>query len=99
MCHDLLDMDGNKYIYETTNGGRRENKEVLLEEHDPIWVELRDLFIADASVRLTDKMQTFASKNKAAQIKLGTRYTHLLPSDSCCPCPVDIIGLRTIFHP
>ncbi|KAH8960961.1 hypothetical protein BDL97_05G025200 [Sphagnum fallax] len=73
MCHDLLDLDGNKYIYETTNGGRRENKEVLLEEHDPVWVELRDLFIADASVRLTDKMQTFASKNKAAQIKLGTR--------------------------
>jgi syntaxin-binding protein 1 len=54
MCHDLLDMDGNKYIYETTNGGRRENKEVLLEEHDPIWVELRDLFIADVCTLLID---------------------------------------------
>jgi syntaxin-binding protein 1 len=50
MCHDLLDLDGNKYIYETTNGGRRENKEVLLEEHDPVWVELRDLFIADVCI-------------------------------------------------
>jgi len=29
--------------------------------------------LKQASVRLTDKMQTFASKNKAAQIKLGTR--------------------------
>jgi len=29
------------------NGIKKERKEVLLEEHDPIWVELRDLFIAD----------------------------------------------------
>lgn len=29
------------------NGAKKERKEVLLEEHDPIWVELRDLFIAD----------------------------------------------------
>lgn len=29
------------------NGSKKERKEVLLEEHDPIWVELRDLFIAD----------------------------------------------------
>jgi hypothetical protein len=27
---------------------------VLLEEHDPIWVELRDLFIADVCTLLTD---------------------------------------------
>jgi hypothetical protein len=27
---------------------------VLLEEHDPIWVELRDLFIADVWTLLTD---------------------------------------------
>lgn len=29
------------------NGTKKERKEVLLEEHDPIWVEMRDLFIAD----------------------------------------------------
>jgi hypothetical protein len=37
------------------NGSRSERKEVLLEEHDPIWVELRDLFIADVrNFRLSD---------------------------------------------
>jgi len=29
------------------NGMRKEREKVLLEERNPIWVELRDLFIAD----------------------------------------------------
>jgi len=66
-------MEGNKYTYEIVNGTKKERKEVLLEEHDPIWVEMRDLFIADAFIRITDKMSAFTNKNKAAQIKLGTR--------------------------
>ncbi|CAM6128065.1 unnamed protein product [Calypogeia fissa] len=74
MCHDLLDMDGNKFIYEVTLGeGKKEKKEVLLEEHDPIWLELRDLHIADASLRLNDKMTQFGSQNKAARIRLGAK--------------------------
>eukprot|EP00246_Nothoceros_aenigmaticus_P006246 TRINITY_DN1903_c0_g1_i3.p1 TRINITY_DN1903_c0_g1~~TRINITY_DN1903_c0_g1_i3.p1 ORF type:complete len:668 (+),score=135.04 TRINITY_DN1903_c0_g1_i3:36-2006(+) len=72
MCHDLLDLDGNKYSYEiTTSSGKKEQKEVLLEEHDPVWVELRDLHIAEANLKLNEKMQLFGSKNKAAQIRLG----------------------------
>lgn len=31
----------------TTAAGRQEQKEVLLEEHDGVWRELRDLHIAD----------------------------------------------------
>lgn len=31
----------------TSAGGKKEQKEVLLEEHDTIWKELRDLHIAD----------------------------------------------------
>jgi syntaxin-binding protein 1 len=42
---------------------------VLLEEHDPIWLELRHAHIADASERLHDKMTNFLSKNKAAQLQ------------------------------
>ncbi|KAG6399242.1 hypothetical protein SASPL_140718 [Salvia splendens] len=70
MCHDLLNMDGNKYIHEVPSktGGRPEKKEVLLEDHDPIWLELRHTHIADASERLHEKMTNFVSKNKAAQI-------------------------------
>ncbi|KAL8111413.1 protein transport Sec1a-like [Apium graveolens] len=71
MCHDLLDMDGNKYTYEvpSKSGGDPEKKEVLLEDHDPVWLELRHAHIADASERLSDKMTTFMSKNKAAQLQ------------------------------
>ncbi|XP_020093908.1 SNARE-interacting protein KEULE-like [Ananas comosus] len=70
MCHDLLNMDGNKYIHEvpSKNGSKMEKKEVLLEDHDPIWLELRHAHIADASERLHDKMTNFITKNKAAQL-------------------------------
>lgn len=42
------------------NGSKKERKEVLLEEHDPIWVELRDLFIADVrNFGSSDSLQCF----------------------------------------
>lgn len=75
MCHDLLGMDGNKYVQEVPSktGGPPEKKEVLLEDHDPIWLELRHAHIADASERLHEKMTNFLSKNKAAQIHHNSR--------------------------
>ncbi|KAL2632868.1 hypothetical protein R1flu_004347 [Riccia fluitans] len=74
MCHDLLDMDGNKFSYEVKlNTGRSDKKEVLLEEHDPVWLELRDLHIAEVNLKLDEKMQQFGAKNKAAQIRLGAK--------------------------
>ncbi|XP_057827206.1 SNARE-interacting protein KEULE isoform X1 [Cryptomeria japonica] len=74
MCHDLLNMEGNKHVYEiTTQTGKKERKEVLLDEHDPVWFELRDLHFAEASLKLHEKMSQFGSKNKAAQIRLGLR--------------------------
>ncbi|XP_048319733.1 SNARE-interacting protein KEULE [Ziziphus jujuba] len=75
MCHDLLNMEGNKYVHEipSKTGGQPEKKEVLLEDHDPVWLELRHAHIADASERLHEKMTNFISKNKAAQIQHGSR--------------------------
>ncbi|KAI3822147.1 hypothetical protein L1987_09729 [Smallanthus sonchifolius] len=74
MCHDLLEMDGNKYVHEVpSKTGGFEKKEVLLEEHDPVWSELRHSHIADASERLHDKMTNFVLKNKAAQMNQGSR--------------------------
>ncbi|GAB2224613.1 hypothetical protein Droror1_Dr00005375 [Drosera rotundifolia] len=75
MCRDLLNMEGNKYVHEVPgkNGGPPEKKDVLLDEHDPIWLELRHSHIADASERLHDKMATFVAKNRAAQIQHGSR--------------------------
>ncbi|XP_056174343.1 SNARE-interacting protein KEULE isoform X2 [Syzygium oleosum] len=71
MCHDLLNMEGNKYVHEVPSktNGTPEKKEVMLEDHDPVWVELRHAHIADASERLHEKMTSFVSKNKAAQIQ------------------------------
>lgn len=74
MCHDLLNMEGNKYVYEiNTSTGKPERKEVLLEEHDPVWLELRHLHIADVNLQLNQKMNTLRQKNKAAQIRLGSK--------------------------
>ncbi|KAL9385594.1 hypothetical protein Peur_022604 [Populus x canadensis] len=75
MCHDLLEMDGNKYVVElpSKTGGSPEKKEVLLEDQDLVWRELRHAHIADASERLHDKMTTFVSKNKAAQMQQSAR--------------------------
>ncbi|KAJ1257833.1 hypothetical protein BS78_10G026700 [Paspalum vaginatum] len=69
MCHDLLEMDGNKYIYEVSKmDSEPEKKEALLEDHDPLWIELRHIHIADSSERLYEKMNNFVAKNKAAQL-------------------------------
>ncbi|KAF9668835.1 hypothetical protein SADUNF_Sadunf14G0044600 [Salix dunnii] len=75
MCHDLLEMDGNKYVVElpSKTSGNPEKKEVLLEDQDLVWLELRHAHIADASERLHDKMTTFVSKNKAAQMQQSAR--------------------------
>ncbi|KAI3787371.1 hypothetical protein L1987_41800 [Smallanthus sonchifolius] len=71
MCHDLVDLDGNKYVMEipSKSGGDPEKKEFLLEDHDSVWLEMRHLHIADASERLSDKMDNLMSKNKAAQLQ------------------------------
>lgn len=71
MCHDLLDLEGNKYVHEipSKSGGEPEMKEVLLEDSDPVWLELRHAHIAEASERLAEKMTNFVSKNKAAQLQ------------------------------
>ncbi|KAI3974258.1 hypothetical protein MKX01_030927, partial [Papaver californicum] len=53
--------------------GQPEKKDVFLENHDHVWLDLRHAHIADASERLHDKMTTFISKNKAAQIQHGSR--------------------------
>ncbi|KAJ6415323.1 hypothetical protein OIU84_004168, partial [Salix udensis] len=83
MCHDLLNMEGNKYVHEVPSkaGGPAEKKEVLLEEHDPVWLELRHAHIAFASERLHEKMTNFVSKNKAAKIQHGSRDGELSTRD------------------
>ncbi|XP_071705895.1 SNARE-interacting protein KEULE-like [Rutidosis leptorrhynchoides] len=80
MCHDLLNMDGNKYVHEVASktGGLPEKKEVWLDDDDdPVWLELQDSHIGDAGERLDDKRKSFVSKNKAAQIQASRGGTTL----------------------
>ncbi|KAE8712856.1 Detected protein of unknown function [Hibiscus syriacus] len=67
---------GNKYVHEVPSktGGPTEKKDVLLEEHDPVWLKLHHAHIADASERLHENMTSFISKNKVAQLQHGSRY-------------------------
>mmetsp|Transcript_8642 Transcript_8642/g.24836 ORF Transcript_8642/g.24836 Transcript_8642/m.24836 type:complete len:628 (-) Transcript_8642:138-2021(-) len=73
MAYDLLDLTGNSYKYEAENTkGDKETKEGYLEEHDPLWVDLRHLFIADASLKLNNLLTDFRSQNKAAKVAGGS---------------------------
>ncbi|XP_074321521.1 protein transport Sec1a-like [Silene latifolia] len=75
MCHDLLEVDGKKLIIEVTDKatGQPERKEIILDDTDPVWLEIRHLHIAEASERLHEKMTNFTSKNKAAQLSQASR--------------------------
>ncbi|KAH9620879.1 hypothetical protein KSS87_022612, partial [Heliosperma pusillum] len=53
--------------------GQPERQEIILDDTDPVWLEIRHLHIAEASERLHDKMTNFASKNKAAQLSQASR--------------------------
>ncbi|WZZ41308.1 hypothetical protein YC2023_037567 [Brassica napus] len=83
MCHDLLKMEGNKYTHEVPSktGDNTEKKEVLLDEEDPIWVELRDVHIADASERLHEKMTNFVDFGDLSSKDLQ-KMVHALPQYS-----------------
>ena len=60
MVYDILHVDGNKYVYEVENKhGEMEQKTVLLDEHDPIWVEVRDLFYVDAVQVITTHLKEY----------------------------------------
>ncbi|XP_071717995.1 protein transport Sec1a-like [Rutidosis leptorrhynchoides] len=71
MCHDLIELEGNKYVMEvpSKSGGDPEKKEYHLDDDDPVWLEMRHLHIADASEKLSDKMDNLMKHNKVAQLQ------------------------------
>lgn len=63
------DPPGDRYQYEAENRkGTKESKESLLEESDPMWVDLRHMFIADVSIKLNNLLTQFREQNKAAKV-------------------------------
>ena len=71
MVHDFLEdrMDGNLYKYMSeTSTGKAAEKESSIDERDPMWLELRHLFIAEVYAAIATKFKEFQSKNKAAKV-------------------------------
>ena len=59
MAHDLLQIEGNVFRY--TNS-EKEDKEVLLDEHDDLWVEMRHQHIAVVMDNVNKKIKKFSQE-------------------------------------
>ena len=61
MALDLLDINNDVYKYEAGEGNM---KEVILDENDDVWTELRHQHIAVVSQNVTKKLKKFNAEKK-----------------------------------
>uniref|UniRef100_A0AAX7UJS8 Syntaxin binding protein 2 n=1 Tax=Astatotilapia calliptera TaxID=8154 RepID=A0AAX7UJS8_ASTCA len=97
MAYDLLDIKQDIYTYQTTGIGNSKEKDVLLDEDDELWVQLRHMHIADycfcVMMELWGKCFSFQAniKDLSQMLKKMPQYqkelsmysTHLHLAEAC----------------
>jgi len=63
MVYDLLEIENDVFSYDTGASGMPSDKQVLLDENDPIWTKLRHRHIAIASQEVTGQLKKFMDAN------------------------------------
>uniref|UniRef100_A0A7N8XMJ1 Syntaxin binding protein 2 n=1 Tax=Mastacembelus armatus TaxID=205130 RepID=A0A7N8XMJ1_9TELE len=79
MAYDLLDIKQDIYTYQTTGIANSKEREVLLDEDDELWVQLRHMHIADT----TSVILQMLKKMPQYQKELSMYSTHLHLAEAC----------------
>ncbi|XP_072299192.1 syntaxin-binding protein 2 isoform X2 [Eucyclogobius newberryi] len=64
MAYDLLEINQDIYKYPTTGIGNSNEREVLLDEDDDLWVQLRHMHIADVTKQVKTLLRGFCESKR-----------------------------------